>query len=204
MRVFTVPSGVFSRSAISLCDRPSKYAISMARRCSCGSSASAVAHARGALAAHDGLVGPLGARALFALRDAAHLGAIARAAGAKMVDHEVAHQAQEPGARAAARGVVALGAPPDTQERFLHGVLRQVGAARDPQRETVGERRQTVVELRERGLVAARDLREEGDFDVGRVRQDRVLGPRLRPDDHDGATPICQRPRPRSRPRRAR
>ena len=127
------------------------------------------AHARRALAAHDGLVGPLGARRVLCLVDAARLGPVARAARAQVVDHEVAHQAQEPGARAAARGIEALGAPPDAQERLLHRVLGQVGAARDAQREAVGERRQPVVELRERALVAARDAAEERGLDVDRV-----------------------------------
>src|SRR4030095_10917630 len=46
-----------------------------------------LAHAHGALAAHDRLVGSLGGRVVLTLRDAAHLGAIARAAGTKVVEH---------------------------------------------------------------------------------------------------------------------
>ena len=86
-----------------------------------------------------------------------------------MVDHHVAHQAQEPGARRAARDVVTLCATPDTEERLLHGVLRQIRIARDSQREAVGKRRDTVVELPKRALVAAGHAAQESGLDVDRV-----------------------------------
>ncbi len=51
---------------------------------------------------------------------------------------------------------------PDREEGLLHGVLGQTVVAHDAAREPVGDAPDPVVELCERGLVAARDERHEG------------------------------------------
>src|SRR5262249_5794527 len=97
-----------------------------------------LADLRGTLRAYDGVVGPFGRRHDVSRLRAPFLGPVTRAAGSQVVDGEIPHETEEPGARAAASWIVALRPAPDAQERLLHGVLRLVGIAGDAEREAIG------------------------------------------------------------------
>ena len=51
-----------------------------------------------------------------------HLGTAA--AGAPVIDQDVPHGGEQPGARAAASWIERVGVPPCPQQRFLHRILR--------------------------------------------------------------------------------
>ena len=78
-----------------------------------------------------------------------------RVDGAAMDEHE------DPGARLGSLGHEAPGGSPDGEEGLLHRVLGQVPVAENAQREPEGDAAVTVVELRQRVLVRARDERHE-------------------------------------------
>ena len=69
---------------------------------------------------------------------------------------------EDPRARLRALGAEGRRAPPDLEERLLHGILRVALVAQDAQRQTVGDARDAVVELGERTLVSSRDERHQG------------------------------------------
>src|SRR5262249_56203004 len=79
-------------------------------------------------------------------------------------------------------GIEVLGATPDAQKRLLHGVLGQVGAAGDAEREAIGQRRQPVVELREIGRASCRERGESSvvSGSVGKKRRGEGREPRER------------------------
>ena len=72
------------------------------------------------------------------------------------------HEREDPGARLGALRPERGGGAPDREEPFLDRVLGQPLVAQHPQRETVGDAPDAVVELGESRLVAPRDERDEG------------------------------------------
>ena len=90
------------------------------------------------------------------------------------------HECEDPRARLRAFGAERRGRPPDAEEAFLHGVLREPLVAQDAEREAVGDAAHPVVELRECGLVSPRDERDQGFVrEVGVLLCHRGAGLRL-------------------------
>ena len=71
------------------------------------------------------------------------------------------HERQDPGARLGALGPERRRPSPDPEERLLHGVLGEPVVAEHPERETVGDPADAVVQLGQRAFVAAGDERDE-------------------------------------------
>jgi len=83
------------------------------------------------LASFYGFVGPFGWSVATRVCRAARLRPAVGRARPPTVDRDVADQTQQPRSCLAARGIVAPGASPDAQERFLDGVGGELRLARD-------------------------------------------------------------------------
>ena len=161
VRVFTVPSGIPSRSAISLWESPRQYASSMTGR-SCSGSTSSARWTRQAVhdasASSDGI--GLATGAVLELGD--RLGRAAQA-----VRDRVPGDGVEPRRAATARRVVRARGAPDRDEGLLRRVLGATAVAEAAQREPEHRARVAAVQLVERAAVAAGDAHDQ--LAVGRL-----------------------------------
>src|SRR5438552_2961824 len=129
------------------------------------------AHARRSLASLYGVVGAFGWSVLTRLHPASQLCLSQRGPRPPAVDRHVADETQEPGPRLAARRVIAPRPSPDAQEGLLDGILGELPVARDAECDSIGERREPVVESGERRVVAACDADQQRGLDIRRRRQ---------------------------------
>ena len=172
VRVFTVPSGHSSRSAISTCVSPSRYASTITTRSGSGISASAAPTAARMSAAstaasglgswsappsdHRGRSEPveiaIGLVAVPPTRERDERWASARRP--QPVDGPVAGDRPQPRRERRERRIEQLGAVPERQECLLHDLLGDLTVASQPERDGVDAVDMPVVERRE-GLLRA-------------------------------------------------
>ncbi len=155
MRVLIVPSGCSSRSATSVCVRPSWKASSMAARCASGRDSQRRAYARDLVRRQQGDID--GRRHVCRVAQGRVVIALQRwlpAPRAQPIDRPTARHHQQPGDDGAACRVVACRLPPGLGEHVLHDLLGIGLIPQDPDRQREHRAAVPIVDLGQRAAVA--------------------------------------------------